>query len=274
MISGIRDTLVSFLVHLLEPIAAFCLRRGVKVQDAIECFKQAFAKAAHRELVRAGETASVSKVAIMTGLHRRDATRLSLGIEKNPEDPALTARILGQWRSDRRFLGRDGRPKILTIKRDGGDFLKLVHSVSKDLNAYTVLFELERIGAVERDGDKLKLKRDVFVPKEDIRGGLGLLASDAKDLFLAVEENLFGSNKTPHLHIKTFYDNVCEDNVEEIRQWFLDKGAIFHEEARRYLSQFDKDINPRLHARKGGVRVAVGSFSRIELSQIPKKVKQ
>lgn len=45
-------------------------------------------------------------------------------------------------------------------------------SVSKDLNPYTVLFELERIGAVERLSMQARLCAQVATPRGDALAGL------------------------------------------------------------------------------------------------------
>lgn len=259
----ISDQLFGFLVDFLRPVAAFCLRRGIKIQDAGEAFKRAFIQAAEIELKLKTESASGSRLAVMTGLHRRDVTRLWREGESTKEEAegSLLTRVIGQWRSDKRFSSSNGRPRVLGAEGANSEFVELIHSVSKDLNPYTVLFELERLKAVTKDDGKVKLLADAYQPGPNVRAGLGLLSRDVADLVLAVEENVFDSPVVPNLHIATSYDNISQKSEAEIRKWLLEQGAEFHEKARRYLSKHDLDISPDTAKPPGGVRVALGNFS-------------
>ena len=257
-----RDIMLDCLGLLLRPIVRFCLRRSLKIQDLLEAAKVAFVSLAEDEI--ADSKASTSKLSIMTGLHRRDVMRLWKEQRAPKNQGSLLTRVLGQWQQDRRFQTKQGKPRLLEYEGKESEFVDLVRSVSKDLNPYTVLFELERIGAVVRVGSNLKLVTTTYVPRGNLKESFSLLASDSEDLLSAVEENLVNTPAIPNLHIKTHYDNICEEFVPQIRNWFLDRGAAFHREAREFLAKFDKDLNPALAKHKGGVRAAVGTFSRIE----------
>lgn len=260
----LQQKIPTLLGGLLRSIARLCLRRGVKIQDFLEAVKCAFVDAAGQELERSGSSVSVSRVAIMTGLQRRDVTR-RLRKEHPPEDKQpFLMKLIGQWSYDKRFCSSPGVPRPLTLEGTTSEFVELVNSVSKDVSPYTALFELERIEAIKRDGAIIELTVQTFEPHEDAAEALGLLASDMDDLVEAVEENLNGELQPPNLHIRTEYDNVCQDAIPEIRMWFLERGAKMHAEARNFLSQFDKDLNPKLFDKKGGARVVIGGFSRVE----------
>ena len=273
MSEDLNSFFANFLVRVFKPAAALCLSRGVKVQTAVEALKSAFVDAACEELAGSKRSLSVSRLAVMSGLHRRDVARRVEG-EKPAAvkySPGLLTRVIGQWQQDRRFCSRRGRPRALSFKGGEGEFVELVKSVSKDLNPYTLLFELERTRTVERSRDRVKLITDVYVPSGDVAGGLSLLCEDSEDLMLAVGENIFSRPQVPNLHIRTQYDNVAIKDLARIKDWFLQKGAEFHDQARRFLSQFDKDLNPRLYDKEGGARVVVGTFSRVQTSKKTEK---
>jgi hypothetical protein len=86
-----------------------------------------------------------------------------------------------------------------------------------------------------------------------------------------VEENIFERSSVPNLHIKTFYDNICVSEVENLKRWILKEGAEFHAKMRDYISRFDLDSNPQLFEKKGGARISVGTFS---MSETPKQDKE
>ncbi|NMC62332.1 MAG: hypothetical protein GYA55_04120 [SAR324 cluster bacterium] len=260
-----RQLFLQALRALLRPISRFCLKRSIRLQDFIEIAKSVFLEAAAEQVRLQGAIVSTSRLSVITGLHRRDVMRLFNKQEsKLGTDTSLVARVIGQWQQDPRFSSKSGKAKILKLEGKCSEFTELVRSVSKDLNPYTVLFELERIGAVSRQQGTICLQSAVYVPTGDVAQGLSLLAADSADLIAAVDENIFSPKELPNLHIKTQYDNLCVENVPEIRKWFLEKGEKFHKEARSFLSKFDKDINPKLKNKTGGARAAIATFSFIE----------
>jgi hypothetical protein len=140
--------------------------------------------------------------------------------------------------------------------------VKLVESVSKDVNPATVLFELERIGAVKKEKNTIELKARGFRPsleKED--EALRLLGADIADLTTSVENNLLQVCPEPNLHITTRYDNVAVSAIPQIRKWILKRGSDFQAQVRAYVSRFDKDLNPALFQSQGGASVTLGTFS-------------
>ena len=182
------------------------------------------------------------------------------------------SKILGQWAHDPKFSKRK-KALPLTHEGMGSEFAKLVQSVSKDLNPYTVRFELERIGAIREEKGKLILAEQAFETNQDPEQALDLLAQDIDDLVQSVEENIFAREIVPNLHISTRYDNICQDAAPKVREWLLAKGAQIHAETREFLASLDKDTNPALREKSGGVRVVLGSFTRLILPKsLDKKV--
>lgn len=252
---------------MLSPVITYCLRNSIKLQDVVESAKIAFIRCAEAELKRGSLDASVSRLSVMTGVHRRDVTRLFK--ENLPKESTnIITRVIGQWQEDKRFCSSSGKPRVLEVEGDPSEFTELIRSVSTDLNPYTVLYELERLGMVEREEDGgVKLTSGMFMPKGDLKQGMLFLANDTVELMSAIEENLAGMQEMPNYHIKTEYDNVAQDSLPVIRAWFLKQGSAFHKKARDFLSKHDKDINPSLKDKEGGARVVLGGFSRVEVKR-------
>ena len=250
------------LYPLLLPIVSLCVRRGVKLQELLEVTKRAFVDAAERELTASHEKINVSRIAVMTGLQRSEVTRLQKVSSEPPYSINLTTRIIGQWLHDKSFSAK-GEPKPLQLKGDSPlTFSRLVASVSKDVNPATVLFELERLGAVVKRRGSVELLSRGFKPSlEHEKEAFALLGADVTDLVASVEGNLLASDVEPNLHITTRYDNVVRSAIPQIRQWILKKGSEFQSQVRIYVSKFDKDLNPSLFDSEGGATVTVGAFS-------------
>jgi hypothetical protein len=260
--AGGHSILFKAVRRLLRPIARFCIQRSLKFQEFEEAAKLSFIDIATEEMLGQGLEVNTSRISVVTGLQRREVTRLSGSDPLVKEERSLLFKILGSWEQDRKYRTKSGKPRILTVEGKESEFIELVTAVSKDLNPYTVLFELERVGAVERVSQGIKLAERVYVPSE-AQEGLSLLADDVEDLVGAVTENVLDQPASPNLHIATRYDNIVEESLPKIREWFLELGAKFHEDARRFLSRYDKDTNVKLKSKRGGAKVSLGSFSRI-----------
>lgn len=259
--SVIQDLYRNCLRRLLQPLAKMCIRQSISIQELIELAKAAFIAAAADEIERNNQKVNVSRLSVMTGLHRRDVMRIYREGDQSKALPGLASRVLAQWEQDERFHTKAGKPRVLSADGDQSEFAQLVAAVSTDVNFATVLFELERLGLVERAARGIKFIGKAQITSQDPAESFTLLARDAEDLLMSVDENVFSPRDEKNLHARTEYDNVAPEHLEEIRRWLLIEGAEFHRRARNFLSKYDRDVNPRLKT-QGRARVVVGTFSR------------
>ncbi len=225
--------------------------------------KFVFIEVASEELEARGEKVSRSRLSVATGMHRRDVMRIYDGAGRKETSVSLTTKVIGMWLGSSRFSSRGRKPRVLTLEGDNSEFNSLVRSISTDVHPAAVLFELERVGAVERTPTGVKLiaglQRTHADPKELFR----MYAQDSEELLNALDENAFSEAATPHLHARTMYDNVCIEDLPKIRAWLLKQGSAFHKQIRDFVSRFDLDIRPR-KGKTGGGRVYVSSFGRVD----------
>ncbi len=259
-----KSLLLQLLVLILRPAVRFCVKHSIKLQDLTECVKKAYIDAASHHLKERGDNENVIRISVMTGVHRRDVIRLqSSGIDvESPRD--LPARVMGQWLTDRRFLTKSGEPRVLTEGFEGSEFHQLCHSLSKDINPGTILFELRRIDAVSQTKGGIKLLHQSYVPSGDPIAGFTILANDCDSLIDAVEENTLYPGDLPQFHARTAYDNVDPRAAGEIERWLLKEGHEFHRRVREFVSRFDRDINPDSKFKGTGIKIVVGAFSHVE----------
>ena len=202
------------------------------------------------------------RLSAMTGLQRQDVSQILREGKQLPAQSVIS-RVLGQWVGDRRFATAEGVPLALSCEGRESDFAALVASVSRELNPYAILFELERLQLVRRNNDSLELLSAFYIisPSPDAENALRLLGADIMDLIDGVDENAFSQPQIPNLHLKSQYDNLALEELPAIRQWILEEGSIFIYKVQQHLMKFDKDLNPHLVGKPGGGRVAVGVFS-------------
>lgn len=257
-----RSTISKILRLLLKPLARFCISHGVRVQDLTDFIKGALLDAATDVIEKDGKKATVSRLAAITGLQRRDVEKFSSKKIELDDSRDLIRKIIGLWQTGDAFTTQSGSPRVLSFGFEGSEFSDLVKAVSKDLNSATILFELERLDTIERTSRGLKLKVDSFSPRKDPEAGFNVVGADLHDLIQSAQENLFSETAPAQMHVRTSYDKVRIGAVPEIKQWLLREGHVFHARARDFISQFDQDINPELSYKDETTQVTVTSFGR------------
>lgn len=262
-----KDVIKNSFFNLLKPIIWFAIRKSFKFREFEEYAKLAFIKTAEEEMQRLGEVVTISKLSAMTGIQRRDVKRLYELDERKLQDRKdidFFTKLIGCWQNHKNYSHKPGKPKVLSFKNREGEFVKLVSEISTDLNPYTVLFELERAGIAKNTEQGVSLIAPAYEPRENIKKSLSLLAEDSSDLYSAVYENVFLKEEVKNLHIKTTYDNIPPYYEKQIRLWFLEKGAKFHQETRGFLAKFDRDLNPSIkkkYPEKESIQAVIASFS-------------
>lgn len=266
------------LRYLLIPVAKYCLRHALQIQDMLEVAKAVFVEEACRQVEQTGEKVNTSRLSVITGLHRRDVERIYKRKEIQETPQGLLNKIIGQWQYDPRFSSQTHKPKLLSCKGEESEFHSLAASVSRDINPGTVLFELERRDLISRKGDKVKLNEMVLqvAKKRDGQSwedGFKILSLDLTDQIEAVQENL-SIPRVHNLHGRTEFDRIPLEHELEIRSWLLKQGSQFHTDVRDYLAKFDSDLSPEEHepessensnkknsAKSSYLRVSVGAYS-------------
>lgn len=259
-----RSLTYALLTHVLRGAVKFAMRHGIKLPEFIETSKSLFVDIAKKDLEQLNMKPNVSKVSVMSGVHRKDVNRLLESGASPAAQSDLITKVVGLWQNDKRFTTKNGTPKVLSYKTNDSEFAKLVSAVSQDINAGTVFFELSRIEAITTTRDGVKLLIQSFVPKGDPESGFKILSADTDDLTRCVTENMLGEPEIPQFHARTEYDNIRPEAIEDIRRMLLKEGHESHTRVRNYLSTFDQDINPDPKFRGKGIRVVYSGFSFIE----------
>lgn len=155
----------------IRPIAEFLLRAGISYRDFEEASKLAFADAAIKTFGLRGRPTNNSRVAAMTGMARKEVSRLRALIESESVEEKVTTSpsglVLGGWFSDKEFTGSDGMPRQLSFDGEEVSFSALVRRYAGDVPAGAIRTELKRSGAVEESTDgSLRAIHRHFVPHE------------------------------------------------------------------------------------------------------------
>lgn len=247
-------------LQLLRPLVKILLRNNVPHQTLAEWAKQAYVEVAQSEFGIAGKKQTVSRIAILTGLTRKEVQRLLNQPDNAPqatgEEYHRAARVITGWVRDPDFGDGKGHPHPLRIDAKGASFTELVKRYSGDMPVRAMLDELLRVGAVKqlKDGRICLLARG-YVPQKSPAEKLAILGHDTADLIATIDYNLYEKPAKPRVQRKVMYDNVPVEAAKEFEILAAAQSQELLEALDRWLSHRDRDVNP---ASKGTGRVRVG----------------
>lgn len=265
--AGERGVKLEILQALMRSLVYYCLRHSHSIQDFIEAAKLLFIEAAEAEMRKITKKINVSRLSVMTGIHRAEVARIYRDEAPARRPPiSIIGKVIAQWRHDKRFSTPSGEPRTLTYKGEGAEFKELVASVSKTINPGTVLFGLHKMNCIKKSPKGVKLLRQLYSLQGHPKGGFKLLARDLETLLLAVEQNILERQESSNLHIRTEFDNVYCQDIPLIRRWLVVQGKKFHRRARDFVARRDKDLNPHAGKDSAGAQVVLTSVS---LTRLP-----
>lgn len=188
-------------LKLLQPLARLFLRFGRGYREYSDLSKAAFVVVASEDYGVHGRPTNVSRIAAMTGLTRKEISRIRDRVNRG--EGAVTERatpvqeIMDAWRSNDEFVDEHGQPAVLSLMGEKRSFRSLVKRFAGDIPEGAMRKELQRIGAVEIDGDSVKLLADCprkYAAEEDMAaqlraGPYPLLAAIARNESVFRDEN-------------------------------------------------------------------------------------
>jgi hypothetical protein len=264
MSERLATTLSAALHRLLRPVARICLRNGLPYGAFTDVAKRVFVEVATEEFRLPGRKQSVSRVSVLTGLTRKEVSRIQ---ELPPPDDTgaaerhhRAARVVSGWVRDPEFAEPGGWPAHLPLDGESGSFTALVKRYSGDVPVRAILDELVRVGAAERlpDGN-LRLLRPAYLPTSGEVDKLPFLGTDAADFIATIDHNLRAAPEDAYLQRKVMYDNLPQEAVVEFRPLATRKAQALLEELDRSLAAHDRDANPAATG-EGRLRAGIGVY--------------
>lgn len=163
----IQQKILAALLLVLRQLAKALLNAGISYREFSEISKTAFVDIATKNYGLRGRPTNISRVAVMTGLTRKEVRRIrdrsAAGDETIIEKHTPMSHILHRWYTDEDFLDELGQPQVLEFSGGERSFSALVRKHGGDIPAGAMRTELKRINAVEEasDGSLRALKRNV-----------------------------------------------------------------------------------------------------------------
>lgn len=244
MSDKLRTALAAAVVRVLRPLVRAVLRSGMSYKAFNDLVKWVYVDVSMKEFTIPGRKNSKSRVAVLTGLTRREVDRLvrmEEPKEGTPERYNRAARVLSGWAEDPKFRAADDQPAVLVIEGDGG-FTELVRMYSGNQPYRAVLDELVRVGSVERVGSEhVRLLKAYYEPvsgkQEEEK--LNILGIATGDLLETIAYNIRRTDGHA-FYQQEIYERVPAAKLPELRELI-----------RRHCDQFAVKTDRMLYSHLG-----------------------
>ena len=236
---------------ILRPLVKAALQLGMPYQLFAMDVKTVYLEVAEAEFALTSRKQSAARVAIVTGISRKEISRIHKNNSDNPTDddsPPVnrSARVISAWINDREFQRKSGEPLELPIDGDGASFTSLVRKSSGDMLVRAMLDELIRVGAVEMNNKKVRLVNRSYIPVNCDAEKFRILGSDVAKLIETINHNIYDQPQDAFFQRKVYYDNLPAETLDQIRALSREHGQRVLELLDKKIQKFDRDVNPKV----------------------------
>ena len=155
MTDSVRLGLLAASRKLLQPLVRILIRSGISFGETAEVLKTVFVEVAARDFDLPDRKTSLSRIAIITGLTRKEVAKQQHVLQSGELDVDSNlnrvTRVLEGWHTDPAFTGPYGMPMELPFESPTSvSFASMVRKHSGDMAPRALLDELIRVGAIEQ----------------------------------------------------------------------------------------------------------------------------
>jgi hypothetical protein len=196
---GVNLRLLAAFRHLMVPLVRILVRNGIPYREFAEVVKEIYARVGVDETSTPARPASVARVAIITGLNRRELQRIfgeSDKLRKALESNAnAIARLLQGWHTDPAFTGPYGFPRDLPFGNDAGSaltFLELTKRYANEIPPEVMLDELLRVNAAVQlpESGLIRVVKRTYIPEEMAPELIEVFARGVRRYIETIDHNL------------------------------------------------------------------------------------
>lgn len=262
----VKRALLSACRQLLDPIVSMLLRGGITWTDFAELAKQVYVDVARREYGRQGRPTNAARVAMMTGLSRREVSRVRDALAEveaeAQETPARDriSRVLTGWHLDADFLTPAGTPRDLPAQGRDPSLELLFKRYLGDLPHGAMLKELTMLGLVARVDDGLyRVQAREYVRSAvdpDIVRQMGVALHDhAATLAYNIDPERVKAARFEGIASNS---QIASRYARAFQELIAQRGQTFLEEIDAWLSKHE--VNEERASHTSGVRMGVGVY--------------
>lgn len=268
MSSSVKTGLLAAYSKLLRPLIRILLKHGVSYAEFSEVVKTVFVTTAAQEFRVPGKKMSKARIAIVTGLTRKEVQRLT-GSDQEDRFQVKTnlsriGRVLTGWHTDPEYIGPYGLPLEVRYDSDNSKdvtFVRLVQQYSGDMTPRAMLDELLRVGAVvETDQNWFRVVRREYVPQTLAPDFLERAGRGIHDFIHTVEENLEKDAGELGRFERTVRPSggMRREDLPAFESYIRERCQALLEEIDNWLANLDEPQGQSVRNRADGDRIETG----------------
>lgn len=233
------------------PIARLLLRAGITYRQFDHVAKRAFVREALIDGDMRGRVTNTSRVAVKTGLSRKEVKRVResigsvdwAGFGTTTDQSGPPSRVLHAWHVDERFIDEEGHPRVLEFQNDVSGFSALVRAVAGDIPPGAVRAELKRAGAiVDREDGTLQALKRYYVPGNVDEKAITVMSAMVFPLASGVAHNSDPLRESEgFIQRFAFSDSLDASMVPKFRHWSRDQATKFIEAMDDWLAEHEDE---------------------------------
>lgn len=278
MSENVKKPLLAACRHLLHPLVRILLRHGVSYGEFSDSVRGAYIDIAQNELVPPDRPQTDARIAILTGLQKREVLRIR-NLDANDDDGLgvnRIARVLQAWSQDPQYLGPYGLPLEVPFEGPGVSFESLVQKYAGDVPARALLEELVRVNAaVEMEDGYVRLLNRTYLPSPLDPVGLERLGNVVNYFIDTVDFNLQkkrqGAGRFERYAVT--FEGLSPAAFQQFDDLIREKGQELLEVLDDWLGEHETKGGSRLPSSEA-MKTGVGIFHFIEKSPSPPKDEQ
>jgi hypothetical protein len=261
---ALRPLVLEALGKALEPVVLLLLKCGITARDFSELVKEKFVTLATETYGIRGRPTNISRVAILSGLDRREVAKLRRTprgqLVSEPGFMSKPAQVLQAWYHDSRFLDASGKPRDLEIEGADGSFADLVRWYAPGIPPVALIKELRAAGAIgDAEGSRLRALQRSYIPRALNQDLIRLWGSVLHDLGTTFEHNISrDESDPPQFERRAISLRVDAKALPEFREMLQREGQAFLERIDDWLTAHE--VGSSAKEQGTGIRLGVGVY--------------
>lgn len=241
--------IITACLRWLWPMARWLLKSGVTWKEFAELARGVFIEVAEKEFGLRGRPTNVSRIALLTGMTRREVRRYRDAAVEAPatadpraeDDLNHASRVLAGWHLDGEFTDELGRPRALEAKGEGATFERLVRRYAGDIPVTALTKELMRSGSIERtETGGYRALRRFYMPRAMDGHAVERAGAVVADLATTVEHNLSReADEPPRFEGRAQNRHIDPRHLPAFRAFMEREGQAFLERCDEWLSSHE-----------------------------------
>lgn len=263
MSSAVTEIARNACRRLLRPVIRILLRLGISWKEFAEIAKLVFVEIAREDYGVHGRPTNASRVALMTGLSRREVGEIRRRLDSETplaiEPKSRISRVLTGWHKDPEF-SEGGRPREL----DNTEFHRLTHRYAGDIPDRAITKEMLDLGLMEAvaDGRYRAMRRDYLrdAADADIVRHMGQALHDHG---VSLAHNLDPARSDGWFEGFASNDHMPRGAAEKLNALLQQDGQAFLERVDAWLSEHELDAptgKGNKNAKEAVSRIGVGVY--------------